>query len=273
MSDLFLKNSVKNSESNYSESSVNLYKILNLGNKTGGNYSITSNANLSKVNQNEVNDLLSMITSESNTNTNALQNNLTNLLSQTGGNNIDYVNDTELLKNKLNDIYYNQNGGTLATIGALAGLTLAGTGLVKLSEPESEVNLHKILNIPHATKVHVPVSHSESNNVFLPQKHSNNILNNNHQINTTTTLQGSESVSATSAFKPEDLKYLQQQKGGFNKLFNMHKNKDNKKMKETKKVKEENTEEKEEHTEEKEEHTEEKEEHTEEKEDVEQTEE
>jgi hypothetical protein len=138
MSNLFLKNSIKNNNFlNSTESSLNLKKILNINavnkvnnnsvtssaimqtinelsstsynNTQVGGASITSSANLSKINSNDINNLLSMLTSDSNaqTVTEDLENKLKNLLTQDGGN----YESTEMLENRLVKLL-SQNGGT-----------------------------------------------------------------------------------------------------------------------------------------------------------------
>jgi hypothetical protein len=147
MSDLFLKNNIRNNSNNITESSINLTNILGVNNTVrprnnlskinnntitessinlpnilgmnnnyvGGNNSVTSSANLSKINSNDINHLLSMLTSESNANTdtNTLENRLINMLPQNGG--ADSINnngteDTFQLENRLTHML-NQNGG------------------------------------------------------------------------------------------------------------------------------------------------------------------
>ncbi len=145
MSDLFLKNNIRNNSNNFTESSINLTNILgvnntvrpinnlpkinntitessinlpnilgmNSNNYVGGNNSVTSSANLSKINSNDVNHLLSMLTSESNANTdtNTLENRLKNMLPQNGGaNGAEDTEDTVQLENRLTQML-NQNGG------------------------------------------------------------------------------------------------------------------------------------------------------------------
>jgi len=129
MSSIFLKNNIKNTNTNSTtESSVNFNKFVNiknsdknLGNTSTtinnfsatstlinqiGGVSSTSTANLSKINSSDINNLLAMLTSESGTNTNTenLENKLVNLLKQGGGNESE---NTETLENKLNNLLNN----------------------------------------------------------------------------------------------------------------------------------------------------------------------
>jgi hypothetical protein len=198
MSDLFLKNNIRNNSSNFTESSINLTNILgvnntvrptnnlpkinntitessmnlpnilgmsNSNNYVGGNHSITSSANLSKINSNDVNHLLSMLTSESNANTdtNTLENRLKNMLPQNGGagtedseNTAQLENrltqmlnqngggddeNTEMLESKINNILNNnQSGGAMKSLLTLGALGAAGTVL------------HSMLNKPSMTE-------------------------------------------------------------------------------------------------------------------------
>jgi len=194
MSDLFLKNSVKNNNfANSTESSFNLRKVLNINapnknsitssaimqninelsstsynNTQVGGASITSSANLSKINSNDINNLLSMLTSESNINTATedLENKLKNMLTQEGGE----YESTEMLENKLKKLLNNstfteemsterleakinniQRGGAKEIFG-LAGLAAAGAVFNHFSETEGEFNSKKILDKPVITK-------------------------------------------------------------------------------------------------------------------------
>ena len=206
MSNLFLKNNVKNIMNNNStESSLNLNKILNISshnnikprqstnsvtssnilqsvtnlsstsydNIQNGGASVTSSANMSKINSSDINNLLSMLTSESNVNTASdnVENKLKSLLNQnggaqsetateeleyrlknllqTGGNMSEDIN-TEVLENKLkNIINKSQKGGAKAVL-ALGGLVALGALLNKMhvSETESEINSSKIIGAP-----------------------------------------------------------------------------------------------------------------------------
>lgn len=183
MSDLFLKNSIKNNTNNdfyTTESSFNASKVLNktmplinelsatsgINSQVGG--SATSSANLSKINSNDINNLLSMITSESSnaTVTVDLENKLKTLLEQEGGNiseNTEILENklrnymqedmmnTEVLEGKMMNIINNQNGGyiggvvkSIATLAALSGI---GAILAKrdVTVTESEMNPSKII--------------------------------------------------------------------------------------------------------------------------------
>jgi hypothetical protein len=173
MSDLFLKNNIP------TESSFNVSNILNKDNNNkqfGGVYSATSSANLSKVNVADIQNLISMLTSESanHTSTAQLQNKLVN---QEGGADLenkleallkeeynfnDNIN-TELLENKINNIInqtggnsntemlQNQNGGLnyIKPIIGLAGLGLTGTVLKSfdnVNDTEKSFSVSEIVN-------------------------------------------------------------------------------------------------------------------------------
>jgi len=192
MSDLFLKNNGYN----VTESSINLTNILGIKNNNkinnvfsptsnnliGGNGSVTSSANLSKINSADINNLLSMLTSESdiNTATSDLENKLKNMLTQNGGSN-DTENtevlenrlinmlggsnggddiSTEALENKINSIIRgNQSGGAAKSLVTLAALGLAGTILNKkiTNDTETEFNAARIIGpVPQAKPVVVP---------------------------------------------------------------------------------------------------------------------
>jgi len=187
MSDLFLKNSVKNNINNdfyTTESSFNASKILGKSNimpsinelsatsldnsQVGG--SATSSANLSKINSNDINNLLSMITSEASnaTVTVDLENKLKTLLDQAGGNISentemlenklrnymleDDMMNTEVLENKMmNIINKQQTGGTMGIVKSIATLAaLGGIGAIlskrDVTVTESELNPEKIMN-------------------------------------------------------------------------------------------------------------------------------
>jgi len=148
MSNFFLKNNFKKSN-NISESSIDLSKMLSSNNKLNGgnnnlnesnnnlNGSITSSSNLSKINSADINNLLSMLTSENENTNNNLDNKLKNMLNQNGGNsqlsemtesteqiekrlinmlgksnnsnNISENTNTEVLENKINNIIKSVN--------------------------------------------------------------------------------------------------------------------------------------------------------------------
>ena len=179
MSDLFLKNR----DYNVTESSINLGNILGMKNNTkinnvfsptsnnllGGHGSVTSSANLSKINSTDINNLLSMLTSESdnNTATSDLEKKLKNMLNQNGvgddtentavlenrlmnmlgGSNGDDIS-TEALENKINSIIRgNQTGGAVKSLATLAGLTILGTLANKQinNEVDTEFNATKVI--------------------------------------------------------------------------------------------------------------------------------
>lgn len=199
MSDLFLNNGY-----NVTESSINLTNILGMKNNNkinnvfsptsnnliGGNASVTSSANLSKINSADINNLLSMLTSESdiNTATSDLENKLKNMLNQNGGSN-DSENtevlenrlinmlggnnggddiSTEALENKINSIIRgNQSGGAAKSLVTLAALGLAGTILNKKisHDTETEFNATRVIGpVPQAKPVVVPAP----NQVVVP---------------------------------------------------------------------------------------------------------
>jgi hypothetical protein len=194
MSDLFLKNNIP------TESSFNVSNILNKDNNNkqfGGVYSATSSANLSKVNVADIQNLISMLTSESanHTSTAQLQD---NLIKQQGGSDLenkleallkeeynfnDNIN-TELLENKINNII-NQQGGNLDTemiqsqnggvnyikpIIGLAGLGLTGTVLKSfdnVNDTEKSFSVSEIINKPSVAepvfiKQEAPVTKQEA---------------------------------------------------------------------------------------------------------------
>jgi len=122
----------------------------------GANYSATSNSNTYKVNNTDINNLISMLTSESDmnnsTNTNTLEYNLKNILtkSQSGGTSDpgDDMN-TEYLENKLNNILNNskQHKSLPFIAGAVTG-TVATTimnDVKQKSNVSSEFNPAEII--------------------------------------------------------------------------------------------------------------------------------
>jgi len=191
MSNLFLKNNIRNNSlSNTTESTFNASKVINFNNKISrntsvtssmiqqsinnlsstsydnsqvGGGSVTSSANLSKINSNDINNLLSMLTSESNThtstenlenklmkllnhqeggayteNTEQMENKLKDLLNQNGGSYTEDMN-TEMLESRISNII-KQSGGGLKAVAGLAGLALAGTIANKyVSETETDI--------------------------------------------------------------------------------------------------------------------------------------
>jgi hypothetical protein len=179
MSNLFLKNNIRNNSfNNTTESTFNASKILNFNNKISnknisatssmiqqsindlsstsydnsqvGGGSVTSSANLSKINSNDINNLLSMLTSESNTHTSTenlenklmkllnnqeggaintetemLENKLYSLLNQNGGSYTEDMN-TEMLENRINNVIKQSGGGVVKAVAGLAGLAAVG---------------------------------------------------------------------------------------------------------------------------------------------------
>lgn len=208
MSNLFLKNSVKNIMNNNStESSLNLNKILNITNNNNikprqstssvtssnilqsvtnlsstsydnnqnGGGSVTSSANMSKINSSDINNLLSMLTSESNVNSenDNIENKLKSLLNQNGGaysetateelenrlqNLLQSDINTEVLENKLKNIINKSQKGGAKAILALGGLAAIGALLKKMnvSETESELNSSKIIEKPDQSAKPLP---------------------------------------------------------------------------------------------------------------------
>jgi hypothetical protein len=197
MSDLFLKNNFKNNN-NITESSIGLSNIIGMNNNrsnknmfsatspymNGGYASVTSSANLSKINTNDINNLLSMLTSESEVNsaTSELENTLKNMLVQDGGaaltENTEELEgrlinmlgqtggsddiSTEALENRINSIINGTQSGGAKSLLTLAGLTLAGTMLNKKlsaktsTETETEFNSTRVIG-PVVNKPVVPV--------------------------------------------------------------------------------------------------------------------
>jgi len=128
-------------------------------NMTGGanNFSATSsnivdnNTIFSKINKTDINNLLSMLTSESNdTTTSRLEDNLRNMLTQNGGNNKCNEN-TNMLEKKKNKLL-KQLGGNInnnaSAIITLAGLGAAGAIINNYvpNDTESEINYSKIID-------------------------------------------------------------------------------------------------------------------------------
>jgi hypothetical protein len=247
MSDLFLKNNIRNNSNNITDSSINIANILGVNNKArptnnlskinntfrpinnnivtessinlpnilgmnnsnnyvGGNYSITSSANLSKINTNDVNHLLSMLTSESNANTentNELENKLKNMLTQNGGaddtentqeleNKLTHMlnqsggddENTEMLENKINNILKtNQSGGAMKSLFTLGALGAAGTVLNSMLNKSSmtetsEFNVSNVIG-PAPT----PVVTSVTKNNVLNSATSSEMPQSNMNVN------------------------------------------------------------------------------------------
>jgi hypothetical protein len=159
-----------------------------VNNIVGGNASITSSANLSKINSGDINNLLSMLTSESDNNNNDgdmlenilhqnggdlltentadLENRLTFMLGQTGGS--DDNISTDALENRINDIIRSNQSGGAKSLLSLAGLTLAGTMLHKKlsnsTDTETEFNASKIIGSAVNNPMQQRVSRSNSPN-------------------------------------------------------------------------------------------------------------
>jgi len=232
MSDLFLKNTIKsNNISLNSESSFNIDKILRpikkalpsinelsstSFNNTQLGGSATSSANLSKINSNDVNHLLSMITSESsvNSNTNSveLENRLKKLLNQAGGVGITETSNntaTDVLEDRLRKLLNEQQGGSgvLKSLGALAALAGVGAYLTKDNASVTESDLLKPLRLTEMSQMpNVQGLMSETSNasqqVFA--KPANTVKHNDSKHIVTTTEVGSPTLSATSTLNPFD---------------------------------------------------------------------
>ena len=110
---------------------INELSSTSYNSKQVGGANITS-TNLSKINSNDINNLLAMLTSESNTQTATedLENKLKNLLMQDGGafteNTITDDMNTEELQSRIKNIQLGGNNAILGLVG-LAGLAAAGT--------------------------------------------------------------------------------------------------------------------------------------------------
>lgn len=185
-------------------------------NLQGGSYSATSN--VSKINTSDVNNLLNMLSSDSNVSEYNLSNKLNTLL-QNGGNS--YTTETEQLENRIEEMM----GGSAINTGLV---TLAALGITgALSEKymkDSEVSPMKMLNnvlsksgstlsniirrpiqkpvvpqevVPQVVPQSVPQSVPQDN-VFM--KNTNNL---NSDLSTTTTVNNNE-FSATSSAMPQD---------------------------------------------------------------------
>ena len=231
MSDLFLKNSVKNNNfHNLTESSFNLNKILNINpvnkvnntqdggsvtssaimqpinelsstsynnNTQVGGGSITSSANLSKINSNDINNLLAMLTSESNANTvtEDLENRLKKLLTQNGGGFTDDMNtenmNTENLESRIKNI---QSGGNKTLMG-LVGLAGEGTGFSEFnSKTVMDNNKNNVIENLNVTSFEMP-----SRPIFTKGESNNQI------IGTTTEIPSSATSSAMPDSRLRDL--------------------------------------------------------------------
>lgn len=205
MSDLFLKNNIRNNSNNFTESSINLTNILgvnntvrptnnlskinnntitessinlpnilgmsNSNNYVGGNHSATSSANLSKINSNDVNHLLSMLTSESNINTENtqdLESRLTQMLNQNGGGDDE---NTEMLENKINNILnHNQSGGAMKSLLTFGALGVAGTVLNNMINKSSmtETSEFNVSNVIGPISKPVPLLSSITTKTYVP---------------------------------------------------------------------------------------------------------
>lgn len=255
MSDLFLKNSVKNNINNdfyTTESSFNATKVLTKTkimpsinelsstsvNKSQIGGSATSSANLSKINADDINHLLSMITSEASnaTATVDLENKLKTLLEQDGGNiseNTDMLENklrkymredevnTEMLESKMMNII-NQNGGAigiLKSIGTLAALGGIGAILAKRTIPdtETEMSISQVLGSSKPVNISAkgPFMNNSNSQITSETSESNVFAKSNKPLETefiTTT-----DLSPTSDYRVNELKTkFNVQEGGDN---------------------------------------------------------
>jgi hypothetical protein len=126
---------------------------VNLSQMNGGNYINSATSDL----KSDINNLVSMLTSESNNNnknisTPSLENKLRKMLNQDGGNFSDEMN-TEELENRIYEIVKNnkQQGGfdtsNVVKIGLAATGAYLAYNLLKPTETETEVNIQKLLNM------------------------------------------------------------------------------------------------------------------------------
>jgi hypothetical protein len=126
---------------------------VNLSQMNGGNYINSATSDL----KSDINNLVSMLTSESNNNnknisTPSLENKLRKMLNQDGGNFSDEMN-TEELENRIYEIVKNnkQQGGfdtsNVVKIGLAATGAYLAYNLLKPTETETEVNVQKLLNM------------------------------------------------------------------------------------------------------------------------------
>ena len=137
---------------------------VNLSQMNGGNYINSATSDL----KSDINNLVSMLTSESNNNnknisTPSLENKLRKMLNQDGGNFSDEMN-TEELENRIYEIVKNnkQQGGfdtsNVVKIGLAATGAYLAYNLLKPTETETEVNVQKLLNIqPAPIQQQVPI--------------------------------------------------------------------------------------------------------------------
>ena len=216
---------------------INLSATSSINNLNGGGINSLSNStdnNISKINSNDINNLLSMLTSETNENnttTSKLENKLKNLLVNNniagGSNNNLFVDSesTEMLQNKINNIVNRNNlgntqsGGALKSLITLGTLGAIGTMLNKKINEESEFNSSKVLGNDNDIKQNYNNkfnTESQEPNPFLMQQ-SNNQTNyqpennkifmqqpNNQQnnqplnLNTTTTIENDKRVDQLS---------------------------------------------------------------------------
>ena len=135
---------------NFSATSANMTGGANNFSATSSNI-VDNNTIFSKINKTDINNLLSMLTSESNdTTTSRLEDNLRNMLTQNGGNNKCNEN-TNMLEKKKNKLL-KQLGGNInnnaSAIITLAGLGAAGAIINNYvpNDTESEINYSKIID-------------------------------------------------------------------------------------------------------------------------------
>lgn len=187
MSSLLFKNDIHNILPTITENSVNELNNIKINNVNDDNtYSATSSAFMNNINLNtatstvnasqmvggsiinsetsdlnsDINNLVSMLTSESNINTNknistpSLENKLRKMLNQDGGNFSDEMN-TEELENKIYNIVKNnkQQGGfdtsKIVKIGLAASGAMLAYNMLKPNDAtatETEINVSKLMN-------------------------------------------------------------------------------------------------------------------------------
>lgn len=143
----------------------------NLSATSANNFSATSANNLSQVNENDINNLISMLTSETN-------NELTSEApKQTGGSNNELYKDlsTEQLQQRLNQLIKDplQKGGDLLTMGATAA---AGFAAAKLYDRLVTTELHNLPSVSETEDQSVKFTKlgpiKEEDGIFIQSKYS-----------------------------------------------------------------------------------------------------
>lgn len=180
-------------------------------NLQGGSYSATSN--VSKINTSDVNNLLSMLSSDSNVSESNLSNKLNTLL-QNGG--APDTTETEELENEI----YGMMGGNPVTSGLVTLAALGVTGaLSEKYAKDSEVSplkmLGNVLNKSASTlsnMIRKPIqsrpdqSRPDQSRPVFPQENvfMKNTENLSDSMSTTTTINNNDQFSATSSAMPFD---------------------------------------------------------------------